>query len=432
MKIAVIGLWHLGNVIAACLADKNHDVLAFDSNREIIHLLQQGGSVIYEPGLNELQKQAAKNGKLHYTSDLNQLTESEIIWIAFDTPVDEHDVADVNFVSNEIKRVLLYTKQSALVIISSQVPVGTTRQLQQVCMEKWPKKNITFAYIPENLRLGKAIDVFKNPDRIVVGLQIEADKNRIQNLLKPFTQNIIWMSIESAEMTKHAINAFLATSIIFMNEISEICERVGANAREIEIGLKSESRIGPHAYIRPGAAIGGGTLQRDVNFLVQISKQKNLSTTFFSTLIHSNDFHKQWSFRRISDIMKNLANKKIAILGLTYKAGTNTLRRSTVIETCAQLNAQGAKITAYDPMISQLPDPLADFIELKSSIEQALQNADAVIVSTEWPEFMSLTVDQLLATVKQPLVFDADGFLTRTLGQDNRVRYFSVGVGLWN
>lgn len=427
MKIAVVGLWHLGCVTAACLANAGHHVLALDTNKDTIAKLEQGEAPLFEPGLDDLLRHGQETGLLHFSSHLADLAQAKIVWVTFDTPVDDQDKADVDFVVNEIKATLAHLQPNTLVMISSQIPVGTTRQIQHYCEQHYADKNITFACSPENLRLGKAIDVFTKPDRIIVGIQTEIDKLRIQHLLYPFTQNIIWMTIESAEMTKHALNAFLATSVVFINELATICEQVGANAREVELGLKSEDRIGPKAYLRPGAAIAGGTLARDVNYLIQIGEQQQIETTLFSALLASNQVHKQWSQRRILDVVKNLRDKTIATLGLTYKVGTDTLRRSTAVEICEWLSQQGAKVIAYDPVVSQLPHHLAKFIDLKSTIEQALEGADAVMVTTEWPQFTSLTADQLLATVNEPLVFDASGFLMKGLGHDKRIRYYSVG-----
>ncbi|MDR3491472.1 MAG: nucleotide sugar dehydrogenase [Gammaproteobacteria bacterium] len=427
MKVAVVGLWHLGCVTAACVAEAGHTVLAYDSNKKIIEKLQKGQAPLFEGGLDELITKTHTQGLLNFSSDANDVSTADIVWVTYDTPVDDNDVADIEFVMSEVKAILPHLKKNALVLISSQLPVGSARKLQKFCDEQWHDKAIHFAVSPENLRLGKAIDVFKNPERIVVGIQSEADKELLQELLNPFTKNIVWMSIESAEMTKHALNAFLATSVVFINELATLCERVGADAREVERGLKSEDRIGPKAYLRPGNAIAGGTLARDVNYLIQIGEQQELPTPLFSALLDSNQSHKQWSARRMLQVVKNLRDKTITTLGLTYKVGTDTLRRSTAIEFCEWLKEQGAKVVAYDPLLTHLPEHLADFIELKTTMEEALVGADAVIITNECPQFTSLTADQIVNQVSEPLVFDAGGFLMKTLGSDKRISYYSVG-----
>lgn len=427
MKIAVIGLWHLGSVTAACLAKAGHDVIAYDPNIETMNTLKNNKAPIFELGLDDLLAENVRLGKLIFTSDSHDIQHAEIVWITYDTPVDDNDIADVNLVKDHIISLFPQLKNNALVIVSSQLPVGTTRALQILCTEHYPNKSITFACSPENLRLGKAIDVFTKPDRVIVGLQTDADKERVTELLKPFTENIIWMSIESAEMTKHALNAFLATSVVFINELSTLCERVGANASEVERGLKTEERIGPKAYLRPGNAIAGGTLARDVNYLVKIGNEHSFETPLFSALLKSNHAHKQWSCQRLIDVFKDLKNKTITTLGLAYKVGTDTLRRSNALETCLWLSKQGAKVIAYDPNIQSLPHDLNHFIDLKSSLNEALVNADAVIIATEYPEFTAINAEQLLSYTKQPYVFDAGGFLSKNLSQDKRVRYFTVG-----
>lgn len=427
MKIAVVGLWHLGSVTAACLANAGHDVIAFDPDQETIDSLKKGKAPVYEPGLDNLIKKAQELHTLTFTTHREEIVTADIVWITMDTPVDEQDVADVDAVVREIIQLYPHFKQDSILLISSQLPVGTTRKLLEHCHEECPDKHISFAYSPENLRLGNAIQIFTHPDRVIVGLACETDKQKITALFQPYTDNLVWMSIESAEMTKHALNAFLATSVVFINELATLCERVGADAKEVERGLKSEERIGPKAYLRPGTAIAGGTLARDVNFLTQLSEQHDIKTPLFSSLLESNHYHKQWSCRRVKDIFQDLRSKNIAALGLTYKLGTDTLRRSTAVETCTWLHSQGVNVVAYDPIIRTLPNHLSGIIELKSSLLEALENADAIIVATEWPEFLEITSEQLLKLMKQPHVFDAGGFLIKNLGHQQHIHYYTVG-----
>jgi UDPglucose 6-dehydrogenase len=428
MKVAVVGLWHLGAVTAACLAKGGHDVIGYDPVPETIAYLQTGRAPIFEPGLEDLLATGLAKGNLTYTADKQALSAAEIIWVTFDTPVDHNDIADVDMVVNAVVETLPHLADNSLIILSSQLPVGTTQVLQQKAGASFSEKNITFACIPENLRLGKALDVFLKPDRIVVGLDDATLKNKIQQLLLPFSENIVWMSVVAAEMTKHALNAFLAVSVTFINEIAALCESVGADAREVERGLKSEERIGAKAYLRPGGAIAGGTLMRDINYLKQIGEKAQRETLLISAIADSNKYHTEWSCRKLTSLWSNLKGKKVAMLGLTYKVGTDTLRRSTAIETCEWLHHQGAQINAYDPSINKLPDELAGFITVKASIADALQAVDAVVISTEWPQFRDLTAEEFMQNVKHPLVLDPGGFVAKNLAVDPRIKYFSVGV----
>jgi UDPglucose 6-dehydrogenase len=428
MNVAVVGLWHLGAVTAACLAKGGHKVIAYDPVPETVAFLQTGRAPIFEPGLEELLAAGLAQGNLSYTSDVQTLATAEIVWVTFDTPVDQNDIADVDMVVNAVEKLYQHLAANTLIILSSQLPVGTAQVLKQKAVNTFPEKNIAFACIPENLRLGKALDVFLTPDRIVVGLDDQNYKSKIQELVKPFSDNIVWMSVVSAEMTKHALNAFLAVSVTFINEIASLCETVGADAREVERGLKTEERIGPKAYLRPGGAIAGGTLMRDINYLKQIGENAQRETLLVDAIADSNSYHTAWSQRKLAMLWSDLKGKKVAMLGLTYKAGTDTLRRSTAIETCEWLHQQGTQINAYDPTISLLPAELAGFINIKASIADALQSVDAVVISTEWPQFRELTADEFVGNVKHALVIDPGGFVAKNLAVDPRIQYFSVGV----
>jgi UDPglucose 6-dehydrogenase len=272
MKICIFGLWHLGSVISACIASKGHKVIGIDENLRNIKNLKNNKAPIFEPGLNKLIKKGLKSKKLIFTNDIKKANDAEILWVTFDTQVDINDNADVSFVEEQVKKIMPHLKKNVIILFSSQLPVGTIKKIQEFSKKNFPKKKFKFACSPENLKLGNALNVFLNPDRVIIGINDKKIKNILAQLFKPITKQIMWMKIESAEMTKHTINSFLATSIIFANEIASICEKVGANYLEIEKGIKSDSRIGQKAYLSAGKPIAGGTLLRDVNFL---NKKKN-------------------------------------------------------------------------------------------------------------------------------------------------------------
>ena len=299
-------------------------------------------------------------------------------------------------------------------------------KLQYFCDSLYPLQNFSFAYSPENLRLGKAIEIFTQPERIVVGVQNDNDKQRLFEVLKYFSENIVWMSVMSAEMTKHALNAFLATSVVFANELAMLCEKVGADANEVEKGLKSEGRIGPRAYLKAGNAFAGGTLARDVVFLQEIGDAHKQPIHLFNALLQSNAYHKQWAVHRMREVFDSLGGRRIALLGLTYKPGTDTLRRSSAIELAQFLDSQGACVVAYDPAVKYLPDDLA-FIQLQAYVSLALSDVDAVVIATEWPVFALLTADDFVQGLTKPVVLDANGYLAAQLSADTRVRYLRVG-----
>ncbi|MBI5304096.1 MAG: UDP-glucose/GDP-mannose dehydrogenase family protein [Chloroflexi bacterium] len=427
MNVATIGLWHLGTVTSACLASVGHRVVAFDHDAELIRALSVGRLPVAEPGLDELTRKNLDAGTLRFSADPRDLADAEVVWVTYDTPVDENDVADVEYVVQRVNAIFPHLRDDALVLISSQMPVGSTRRLAEMYARALPNGRASFAYSPENLRLGKALDVFLYPDRVVVGARTEADRARIAELFKPITDKLEWMSVESAEMTKHALNAFLATSVTFINEIASLCERVGADAREVERGLKSEARIGPKAYLRPGGAFAGGTLARDIAFLVEVGHAHNTPTNLLAAVRTSNDEHKHWARRALTHALGDLRGKTIAVLGLTYKPGTDTLRRSSAVELCHWLREQGAPVVVFDPAVKSLPDELSRVIELRDSIALALRDADAAVIATECPEFATLMADDLVRAMRQPIVLDASRFLEKNLGRDTRIRYIAVG-----
>lgn len=428
MKICVFGLWHLGSVIASCLAEKGFEVVGLDSDSNRIKDLQKGIPPIFEPGLEDLIKKSLANKKLVFTTDEKiALDKTNIVWVAFDTPVDEADRADVDYVIDRVKKLFVHLESGMIVLISSQLPVRSTRQLQDDFFKQYPKKKLIFAYSPENLRLGRAIESFTKPERIVVGLRNNQGKEKLEAIFKLYCNNIEWMSVESAEMTKHGLNAFLATSISFINELAILCEKVGADAREVERGLKSDPRIGIKSYLKAGAAFAGGTLARDVVFLDTIGRLLSISTPLITAVNVSNQEHKMWSLNKLRTELGNLNDKTVAVLGLTYKPGTNTLRRSSSIELCENLVKYGVIIKCHDPSLKKLPKDYEEKFNFSSSITDTLKGAEALVVATEWPDYKTLSIDDILQNMRKPIVIDANRFLDKNLGEDQRICYFAVG-----
>ena len=236
------------------------------------------------------------------------------------------------------------------------------------------------------------------------------------------------MSTESAEMVKHAVNAFLATSVVFINEIAAACEATGADAKEVERGLKSETRIGPGAYLGPGAAFAGGTLARDVAFLLGMGERLGFATPLLAGVKQSNDVHRGWARRRLGALLGSLRGKTIALLGLTYKANTDTLRRSESVALSRWCLEQGATVRAHDPAIKEKSAELPDSLILCGTADDALRGADAIVVATEWPAFRALTADGIAAAAPGAIVLDANRFLAAALAADARIRYVAVGT----
>jgi UDPglucose 6-dehydrogenase len=428
MKVAVLGLWHLGSVTAACSADAGHLVVGYDPDVEVVTNLGEGRPPVAEPGLAELVRSNVHGRRLHFTSDLSEaVSTADVVWICFDTPVNDQDEADVDLVIDHVAASFKSLPHDAVVLTSSQLPVGSVKRIEGLWARVSGGRRVSFACSPENLRLGKAIPVFKEPDRVVIGVRDERARARLTELFAPITSKIEWMTVESAEMTKHAINAFLATSVSFINELATLCEVTGADARQVERGLKTEKRIGPYAYLAPGGAVAGGTLARDVKFLQSIGDAADRPTPLFDGLVASNTSHRQWARRRLSAELGSLAGRTVAVWGLTYKPGTDTLRRSEAIELCKWLVNEGAIVRVHDPVVPSLPSELAAVQRVGDPVE-ALRDASALVIATEWPDYTRVDVAALANTAPADLmVLDANRFLARTFEQHTRCRVFAVG-----
>jgi UDPglucose 6-dehydrogenase len=423
MKVAVCGLWHLGMVTAACLAAAGHEVTAYDPE-------WKGKPPVYEPGLDDLVQRGVSEGKIRFVAyPQDALSNAELVWICWDTPVDDNDVADVESVREKIRQLFPYLPDGCTVAISSQLPVGSTTAIEREFHANDPRNNrvphpggpsdISFAYVPENLRLGNAIECFNNPNQIIVGRKNNRDFGRVYDALFALPKvgkvgnigsepRILAMSPESAEMCKHAINAFLATQIALTNEIAVICEKVGADARDVEAALRSEPRIGPKAYVKAGAAFAGGTLARDLNYL------DNMGSDLTMCVSHCNEEHKTWSYRqvthRLASIIDGLKGKTIAVWGTAYKSGTDTLRRSATVEMIERIRCYGATVNVGD-----LVDP--QFL-------LTISNADALIIGNEHPTYRQFLPEDFIRHMRRPLIIDPSGWLNIT---DPRIEYVVVG-----
>jgi UDPglucose 6-dehydrogenase len=429
MRICVLGLWHLGSVTAAGLAALGHRVVGLDFDEQRILDLSQGIAPLFEPGLEDLIRQGLSTGNLRFSSMIENATQdADVLWIAYDTPVDDDDNADADFVMAKIERALVGMNEDVVVLVSSQLPVGSVRRLEQFTASNGGGRRLKAAYSPENLRLGRAVSDFLRPGRIVAGIRSPPDKELLHRLLSSITESIEWMSVESAEMTKHAINAFLGTSVVFANELAAICESVGADAKEVERGLKSEARIGPRAYLAPGAAFAGGTLARDIAFLTRTAREHDVNTPLLSSVLPGNDTHKYWVQRKLRALFDDLSQTTIAVWGLTYKPGTDTLRRSLSVELCDWMIREGATIHVHDPMAGELPPHWLGAVERYDQPIDAVQGAHALVMATEWPIYRTISSDQWNRCSDRLVVLDANRFLLNLAAAGGRLKYLAVGM----
>lgn len=427
MKIVVLGLWHLGSVTAACLAELGHSVIGVDESEEVVRMLQLGVSPVSEPGLNELLSQNLSAGRLEFVSQLDTETAYEVLWVTIDTPVDENDHGQVEVVTNLITQAILNVPQDCRIIISSQLPAGTTQKIRSTLNEHLTNRNITLCYSPENLRLGSAIRVFMNPDRIVVGVDSEVDRKFVEPLFASITDRIEWMSVVSAEMTKHAINAFLAISVVFANEIATIAEFEGANASDIARGLRSDARIGGKAYVLPGDSFAGGTLARDIRYLEDKSRMHSHPLALISSVVPSNDAHANWAQNKIDQLIGDVRDKTFTICGLAYKVGTNTLRRSSAVALGDWLLGHGAILRVIDSEDVLLPPHWNGRVDRLSSVNESLNDTDVLVIGAG---YVAPSTDKKFSPImrsdRTTLILDAGGRWP-SLEQMENVEYVFVG-----
>jgi UDPglucose 6-dehydrogenase len=410
-KIAVVGLWHLGLVTAAVMAEAGHDVVAFDEPA-VVEPIARDAFPVAEPGLPELWKAQREAGRLRESDRIEDVAACAFIWITYDTPLDGEGRPVTAFVRDRVRQVIDALHGPATIAISSQMPVGFAASLEAYAAERG-HDGVGFVSIPENLRLGSAIAYLRAPDRFVVGTRRESDRTRVAAVLEPLGAPLAWMGVESAEMTKHALNAFLATSVVFANEIAAIAERVGADAREIEEGLKSDLRIGRRAYLRAGEAFAGGTLARDIGFLVDLGNEHAAPAVQIAATGTSNDRHKLWLDRSIEAALRDIAAPRVAILGLTYKPGTDTLRASSAVALAHRLAATGAQVVAYDPTVHADAPEIAGAATRADSVSAALLGADAAVVMTPWPEFREIP-NATWSAMRHRHLIDGQRFLEAT------------------
>lgn len=433
LKIVVYGLWHLGCVTAASLASQpDFLVTGLDPAGKVVAGLKVGQPPLFEPGLAELIAEGSGANRLTFTTaPAEALAGAQVVWVAFDTPVNERDEADLAFVETRMDEIFPYLEPGTVVLISSQVVVGFTERVAARWRQARPDLGLVFGYIPENLRLGNALQTFRAQDRFVAGIEADSAATKlVEHILTRFCPRIEWMSVPSAEMTKHALNSFLAVSVSLINEIARLCEQTGADAKEVERGLKTEARIGPKAYLSPGGPFGGGTLARDLRFLTGLGSQLNVNMALLNGALASNEAHKGWIRQAVRQVLadSNQAEPQVLICGLSYKAGTATLRRSEALNLGLWLRDLGVKVVFHDPIVPELPPDLAPHFRLTNELATALPGADILVLATTWPLYrQELTPERLLETMRQPVVIDQHRYLAEQLGGDPRLQYFSVG-----
>ena len=433
MKLAVVGTGYVGLVTGTCFAETGNEVTCIDINKEKIAQLQEGKITMYEPGLEVLFERNIEQGRLHFTTSLAEgIKDAQVIFLALPTPSGSDGSADLSYilgVAAELSRLITtYT----VIVDKSTVPVGTAEKVTELIGQHLPRDMFDVVSNPEFLREGVAVDDFMKPDRVVIGLSSEQARQVMERLYKPFVRQgnpIIYMDERSAEMTKYAANAYLATRISFMNEIANLCERTNANVDNVRKGIGSDTRIGKR-FLFPGVGYGGSCFPKDVQALVQTSNDHNYHFRILEVVMDVNNRQKHiLAAKIINHFGGNLKGRHIAIWGLAFKPNTDDIRKAPAIEIIQDLLQAGAEVSATDPeAIPNFQQQFTGNVNYSHDMHDILEGADALAIVTEWNEFRTPDFNRMKSLMKTPYIFDGrniydledipEGFYYSSIGRE--------------
>ena len=438
MNIAIVGTGYVGLVSGTCFADTGANVTCVDVDAQKIERLKNGEIPIFEPGLDELVVKNVKAGRLHFTTDLSSvLDDVQIVFSAVGTPPDEDGSADLKYVLQVARTIGQHMNHYTVVVTKSTVPVGTAAKVRKTIEEELEKrgmKDLEFdvASNPEFLKEGNAIKDFMSPDRVVVGVESEHAKKVLTKLYKPFLINnfrVIFMDIPSAEMTKYAANSMLATRISFMNDIANLCERVGADVNMVRAGIGADTRIG-RKFLYAGCGYGGSCFPKDVKALIKTADQNGYSMEVLKAVERVNERQKSILFEKLQKAFKgqDLKGKTIAMWGLSFKPETDDMRESTALVMIRLLLDAGCTVRAYDPVaMNECRRRIGDTITYCNDMYDAVLDADALLLLTEWKEFRLPTWAVIKKAMRCPLVIDGRNIFDSEDLEENGFEYHCIG-----
>lgn len=437
MKIVVVGTGYVGLVTGACLSEVGIEVECVDVNEDKIEKLKNGILPIYEPGLEDIVLRNIKNGRLKFNIDLSEAIHgADVAFIAVGTPPGEDGSADLKYVLEVAKTIGTYMNGYLVVVTKSTVPVGTAskvkREIEKVLHKREAKIDFDVASNPEFLKEGAAIDDFLKPDRIVIGVETERAKKTLNALYDPFVLNghpILFMDIPSAEMTKYAANAMLATKISFMNDIANLCDIVGANVNEVRKGIGSDVRIG-NKFIYPGIGYGGSCFPKDVKALIKTGEKNAYHLRILKAVDTVNDDQKKVVFNKILRHFNNdISGKTFAVWGLAFKPNTDDMREAPSLIIIDALLKAGANVQAYDPVSMNEAEHMLDSkVILTKDAFNATKGADALILVTEWPEFRLPSWEKIKANMSGNVIFDGRNIYNREEMKEKGFIYYGIGI----
>ena len=431
MRIAVVGSGYVGLVAGACLADTGFEVFCVDIDEEKIARLQRAEIPIYEPGLEQLVQRNLEDGRLHFTTDIKQsIQSSDVIFIAVGTPPDEDGSADLKHVLAVAAAIGDHMNGEKVVITKSTVPVGTAAKVRAE-IEKRTKHKVHVCSNPEFLKEGAAVEDFMKPDRVVVGVDSEYAKKVLSEIYEPFVRTgkpIIFMDVPSAEITKYAANAMLATRISFMNTISNLCSAVGANVDEVRKGVGTDSRIGS-AFLFAGCGYGGSCFPKDVQALIRTLNDYGIDAGILEATERVNEHQKELMLERVFERFGgDLSNRTFAVWGLSFKPETDDMREAPALVVVNGLKQAGAKVRVHDPEAMEVArSHFGDSVEYSHTNYDALEGADALIILTEWKPYRRPDFDRVRASLARPLIIDGRNLFAPEKMKELGFEYISIG-----
>ena len=430
MKIAIVGTGYVGLVAGACFAESGNDVVCVDNNAAKIRMLQKGKIPIYEPGLEELVRRNTGEGRLTFSTALPPaVRESQVIFIAVGTPQDEDGSADLKHVLAVARDIAKAMNGYKVIVDKSTVPVGTSRKVQEV-VRRETKHPFSVVSNPEFLKQGAAIDDFLKPDRVVIGAEDERATELMLELYSPFTRTgapIMVMDCASAELSKYAANSMLATRISFMNEVANLCELVGGDVDHVRKAMGADRRIGT-SFLFPGCGYGGSCFPKDVQAMVRFAADAGYQFKILQSVEDVNKAQKSRLFAKMKTQLGPLKRKNIAVWGLSFKPRTDDMREAPSIPLIEALLAAGAKVSAYDPEATGVAKGIfGKRITYAANNYDALKDADALAIVTEWSEFRRPDFDRMRQLMRAPIVFDGRNLFTPSQMKQNGFRYYSIG-----
>jgi UDPglucose 6-dehydrogenase len=429
VRITVAGTGYVGLVTGVCLAEIGNNVICYDVDEQKVQKMQQGISPIYEPGLEELMKKNIQEERLSFTADEKIAYEhADVIYIAVGTPENEDGSANLTYVEEAALAISRYVKKDTIVVIKSTVPVGTNDRIQALINQhKSPDIRVTVVSNPEFLREGSAVYDTFHGDRIVIGANDEQAAAVIAEINKPFGIPIIQTDIRSAEMIKYAANAFLATKISFINEIANICEKVGANIDDVAYGIGQDKRIGPH-FLRAGIGYGGSCFPKDTKALVQLAGNVQYKFDLLEAVINVNNKQQMLLYTKAKEMFDSLYGKKVAVLGLAFKPNTDDIREAASLVLIQQLLKEQAQVTVYDPVaMENAKKVLGNAVRYANSAIDALAEQEIAFIVTEWDEIKNIPLSAYIEQMDEPIVFDGRNCYDLKEVEKYPITYISVG-----